>query len=490
MSEAAPLPVRAAIYARKSKPDPRNPGKSVGDQLREAQAEADRRGYVVDPAHVFEDDGISASRFARGKARPGWAALVDALESGAVDVLVMAEQSRGTRRLSVIGALMETCADARVSLVVGGRDVDPRQPADLVLTSVQAGMDAAESERLSIRSLRGIRGTVERGKPLGRIAYGYVRTYDPVTRALEAVEVEPHEAAVVREIVEHVLAGGSLEAMVRRLNDRGEPTPADAVRVRHGLEPHGTAWSGIQVRRLALSARFAGVLVHNGVEHVGDWPPIITRSELERVRAVLEAPERRRNLERPGAVVHYLSGLATCSECGGGLRVVFTRGRGAYSCRTRGCMKVSRAVEPLEDYVRDVVLAIVANPQTMSAIAAQRDDGGAARAAAERVEELTARRDRVRAAMVDGSLPVEDAGAVLRGLADELEAAEREARAAILPRELADVVPSDLATRWDDLEPAQRREIVAALADVVVHPMETKRGRVFDPRTVSITPHA
>ena len=489
MAHTAHEPPRAAIYARKSREDRKNPGKSVSDQIREAQDEVTRRGYTLDPAHVFADEGISASRFTN-KARPGFGALMAAIESGEVDVVVMAEQSRVTRRLSVVGALIEGCADYGRRLVIGGRDVDPRDPADITLAAVQGGMDAAESERLSQRSRRGIRGTVEAGKPLGRLAYGYARTYDPVTRQLLEVTVEPHEAAVVREIVEHLLAGGSQQALVRRLNARHEPTPADAVRMRQGLDPAGSLWTGVQIKRLALSDRFAGILTHNGVEHPGDWPAIITRGELDRLRAIFGAPERRRNLERPGAVVHFLSGVARCGACGGPLRVVPTRGRPAYSCRTDGCRKVSRNAGPLEDYVRDVVLGVWGDPAAMAAIAAQRDDGGAARTAADRVEELTARRDRVRAAMADGSLPVEDAAAVLRDLAGDLEDAEREARAAIMPRHLADIVPANLPAVWDDLEPTARREIVDALATVVVHPMTQKRGRTFDYDSVSITPRA
>lgn len=489
MADTAREPLRAAIYARKSREDRKNPGKSVSDQIREAQDEVTRRGYTLDPAHVFADEGISASRFTT-KARPGFGSLMAAIESGEVDVVVMAEQSRVTRRLSVVGALIEGCADYGRRLVIGCRDVNPRDPADITLAAVQGGMDAAESERLSQRSRRGIRGTVAAGKPLGRLAYGYARTYDPFTRQLLEVTVEPHEGAVVREIVEHILRGGSLEEMVRRLNRRGEPTPADAVKMRQGLDPEGGKWSGIQVRRLALSERFAGILTHNGVEYPGDWPAIITRGELDKLRGILQAPDRRRNLERPGAIVHYLSGLARCGACGGPLRVVPTRGRPAYSCRSDGCRKVSRAAEPLERYVRDVVLEIVGSPAHMAAIAAQRDDGGAARAAADRVEELTARREQVRAAMANGSLPVEDAAAVLRDLSADLEAAEREARAAIMPRELADIVPADLPDRWDDLEPAVLREVVHSVCEVVVLPMTQKRGRTFDYDSVSITPRA
>jgi hypothetical protein len=59
---------RALLYGRKSSPDKKNPGKSVGDQLDVARAEAIRRGLDV-VGEFAEDDGTSASRFSR-KSRP------------------------------------------------------------------------------------------------------------------------------------------------------------------------------------------------------------------------------------------------------------------------------------------------------------------------------------------------------------------------------------------------------------------------------------
>ena len=68
----------AAIYARKSTdqnlPDDE---KSVTRQIEHATAYAARKGWTVDAAHVYVDDGISGAEFVK---RPGFLRLMNALK--------------------------------------------------------------------------------------------------------------------------------------------------------------------------------------------------------------------------------------------------------------------------------------------------------------------------------------------------------------------------------------------------------------------------
>ena len=479
---------RAAIYARKSTEDARNPGKSIADQLREAEAEADLRGYAVAPEHVFSDSGVSASRHARkGSQRQGFADLLAAIEGRQVDVLVMAEQSRAARRMSVIGTLVEMCAANDVRMVIGGRDVDPASPTDLVLVGVQAGMDAAESERIRERCLRGARGAAQAGKPAGKNMYGYERTYDPNTRALLAVEQVPEEAAIVREIVQRILAGDPLNVIAADLNRREVPSPYDAVALRCGREPKGATWVGTQVRRIATSPAYAGLRVHRSDVYEATWAPIVSRADHERVVAILTDPSRRSNGKvRPGAIVHWLSGVAKCGLCGSGMRVLTNRGRFRnYVCP--GCMKVSRAAGPLEEFVAEHVFGIVEQPQVLAAIASAHESGEGSEVVAH-LDELTARRDGIRALMVSGQVSPEDGAAMLSALGTEIADTEAKVRSLTVPRNVADLVTSDLRDRWESFTPARKREVADALLDVTVQSMNGRKSSRFDPTTVTVSP--
>src|SRR4029453_1744767 len=84
----------AAIYARKS-PDQHgiaDDQKSVARQIEHARAYAARKGWIIDDAHVFVDDGISGAEFAK---RPAFVRLMNTLKPcPPFTALVMSEVSR------------------------------------------------------------------------------------------------------------------------------------------------------------------------------------------------------------------------------------------------------------------------------------------------------------------------------------------------------------------------------------------------------------
>lgn len=485
---------RAAIYARKSTEDARNPGKSIADQTREARAEVERRGWMLDDGHVFEDSGISASRHARGKARPGFDSLLDAIENGEIDAVVLAELSRASRRMSVVGVLVELCQATGTLLVIGGREVDLTNPADLLLVSVESGMAAGESERLSLRARRGARGQAQAGKPAGKNMLGYQRIYDDRTKALLAVEPVPDEAAVVREVCTRLLRGDSMREIAQDFNARGVPSPYDFVAVRQGRAPKGAKWTGEQVKRVAVNPAYAGLRVHNPKDGarsvtVAVWPALVTSAEHERLVAQLTDPKRRSNCgTRPGAVVHWLSGVAQCGECKSKLRVLTNRGKYRhYTCVRPGCMKVSRTAGPVERFVQEVIFALLDNPTVLAAANGQQGDD-AVDAAMDAVQVLTARRDEVRGQVVAGALSASDASAILVALGDEIVRAEEKVRALSLPKRAADLDLDGLRDRWEDLSPARKRSIADALVTVEVLSMHGRRSNRFDPATVLVRP--
>ena len=67
----------AAIYARKSTEQNgvADEQKSVARQIEHARAYAIAKGWTVDDAHVYVDDGISGAEFAN---RPGFLGLMNA----------------------------------------------------------------------------------------------------------------------------------------------------------------------------------------------------------------------------------------------------------------------------------------------------------------------------------------------------------------------------------------------------------------------------
>src|SRR5713226_6298537 len=98
----------AAIYARKSTEQTgvADEQKSVTRQIDHARAFATAKGWVVDDAHIYVDDGISGAEFAN---RPGFLRLMNALKPRApFQALVMSEVSRlGREQIETAFALKQ-----------------------------------------------------------------------------------------------------------------------------------------------------------------------------------------------------------------------------------------------------------------------------------------------------------------------------------------------------------------------------------------------
>ncbi len=475
----------AVIYARKSTEDIKNPGKSIADQIRVCEREAETRGLKV--IAIFQDSGISASQYARKNVtRPEYLKLVELVEAGGCDYLIMAEQSRGSRRLSELGALLEASAKTGVRWIIGGRDIDPTEPSDIVLASVQAGMDASESSRLSKRGKRGAEGAALRGRPAAKNLFGYRRIYNAKDATLESVEIVPGEQVIIRRIIDGCLAGKSLYVIANELHADRVPVPADWVAARQGNPIRGGTWAGTQVKRIATSPTYAGKRVHLGrVVSEGMWPAIVTEDEHARLLSLLNSVERKRG-DRPGSLKHWLSGLACCGVCGGRVRFQVNRNaHTSYVCANTRCLAVSRTAEPLEAMVRDAVIGLAGRPSVRAAMNANGDTEGEAGKAWQEMERLSERLRTVEESVVNGDMPVKAGARIVQKLETDIDAARRKASAMVLPIFPANIDLSMLSKTFDGLEPGQKRMVAAAFVSVKI--LRAPNAKKFDPRFVEIT---
>jgi DNA invertase Pin-like site-specific DNA recombinase len=121
-----------AIYARKSteQRDVADEQKSVARQIEHARRYAERKGWTVDDASVFVDDGISGAEFAN---RPGFLRLMNSLKPRpGFQVLVMSEESRlGREAIETAYALKKLVqAGVRVFFYLEDRERTLDSPTD------------------------------------------------------------------------------------------------------------------------------------------------------------------------------------------------------------------------------------------------------------------------------------------------------------------------------------------------------------------------
>lgn len=470
---------RAAIYCRLSQ-DRVGAGIVVDRQERDCRNLAEQLGWSV--VRVFVDNDLSATN--RRKPRPGYRALLAAMEAGKVDAVLAWHTDRLHRQPRELEDYIDVSqARGIVTRTVRAGHLDLATPSGRMLARNLGNAAKYEAEHLSERTIAGKSDAATRGAWAGgpRV-YGYeivpVAERMPSGSALRAV---PAEAEVVRDAARRVLSGESLRSISRILNESGART------VRGGL------WTGSALRKVLVRPTTAALRVKNG-EVVGrdGWEPLLDEDTWRGVLAVLGDPERR-TTDRYAR--RYLgSGLYRCGVCGGPLTGNTTAGgrrRAAYRCRAAdrdGRGHVVRDVEQLDDFVSRVIVARLQQPDAAEALTPAAPDTAPlyeeAAALRGRLEE--AARGWAAGALTQGQLRA--ATAELRARLELVEQRIGEAARGSALDGLAGV--PDVAEVWDSLPLDRRRAVVDALATVVVLPRE-RQGRLpgggyFDPEAVRV----
>jgi DNA invertase Pin-like site-specific DNA recombinase len=139
----------AAIYARKSTEQNgvADEQKSITRQVEHARGYAVGKGWTVDEASVYVDDGISGAEFAN---RPGFLRLMNALKPWpSFQVLIMSEESRlGREAIETAYALKQLVqAGVRVFFYLEDPERTLDSPTDKIMLSLTTFADELEREK-------------------------------------------------------------------------------------------------------------------------------------------------------------------------------------------------------------------------------------------------------------------------------------------------------------------------------------------------------
>jgi site-specific DNA recombinase len=507
------LKERAVLYARISVD---KTGEEVGvtRQLYDMRRLAEGRDFEV-VAEIIEND-ISASKDLH---RPGYEQVWKLVRAGRVDHVIVWQSSRFVRSRKDRADVINTFGKHNVDVIAfKGPSLDLRSAYGRGQADMMTCFDTMESEVKSERVAAAIADLARRGKAWGYCPYGW----DRVGKGIHAKQVvNEHEAGIVRELVDRLLAGESLKELHRDMNARGEPAPGFAQWMKLSLEERkrreeqrrkreeqpqkrkrklppvpSRVWAESTVRTLVL--RDANIAVrrlrkradNGGTEMPGDWPPIVERSKHDRVVALLTAPERRfHSGPRPGARKHLLThGIGKCGVCGAMLRIARRNGRRdqtlIYMCAGRGC--TGRVQVKVDDFVARVVIARLSMPDALDWLLG---DDERARCLAHRCDELQRRLDEAADSQADGKITTRQLERITARLMPELQAAQRERDTAIRALDVETLRPlaePEAAARWEAMAVSARRAVLETLGiEVVLLPRE-KHGPGFEEETLQI----
>jgi site-specific DNA recombinase len=465
-------------------------------QERENREYAEAHGDVI--VGSFRDNDISISKEGRRKTRPrvGYPRMLSAIEIHQRPCKIqITEMPRLYREIDELLELIESARHTQLMRIetTSGAYYDLSTGDGIRAAIIAVSTAALESRRISDRVKRIRKSDAEQGRPHGGSrAYGYDKT---------GLVVIQHEAAVIRECVECFLNNWPIHSIVRDLNQHKIPTAG------------GGKWTATKLRRMLTSPRIAGIRVHLGVEHPGQWEAIISPETRQQVLAKLQAAERFKGANKKGVRSYLLTGFIYCGLCGkpllGSGGQYGRRGHTGrrYRCKKinnygleYGCGQISRLAEPVELVVSDAVLTRYSSPEFAAALTDTPDpteDANFSSLAAEDAQHKNSLRQ-VEEAFTSGRIDI-DTMLRLKGDIERRLEAVRAQMAKYETGRLMLSLPTEgmLHKAWDEADLDQRRQLVALLVERVVL-MPSRRGGslwthevsdrrfVFDPSAVKI----
>lgn len=471
--------MRAAVYVRISR-DLTGEGAGVARQEQDCRAKALSLGWDVE--QVFNDNDISAYS---GKIRPGYRAMLQAIEDGKIDAVIVWHTDRLYRRITELEQYIAVCEKRNVpTQTVQSGPLDLATPSGRLVARQLGAVAVYESEQKGRRQKAANQQRAEQGRHFGtRRPFGY---------EADGVTIREAEAQAICDAFDLVLNGGTLREVARRWNSAGLLTPQK-----------GQEWSGTIVSRTLRTARLAGIKTYLGEVVRGndgspvktEWPPIVDPDTWHAAQAVLSDPGRALKFGNAYVSQLLLSGVALCAECGakiqsGGKR----KGRSRLRCSAMGG-HVYREAGPIEDYVEAVVLSRLAEPDALELVRPKSPEVDVT-ALRQQANQIHAQSDAMAEAVADGSITVSQLKSFNERAQARLAAIEASMPTNTQSGAMAKLITArDLGIAWESLSLDARRGVVDALMTVrLVAPKALRiTGYVFengqrkvDPTTVII----
>lgn len=441
----------------------------VQRQHEDIEALAQQRGLTL--RERFMDNDISATL---ARHRPGYTALMAAVDRGEVDAVVVWSLSRLWRNRSERAAGIEKLRQHGVSvLCCKGPDLELSTAAGRLLAGLLGEVDTHEVEQKSEREQRAMQQRVEQGKaPGGPRCYGYTP---------KGYETVPDEADDVRRMFDDFLAGASLSGIAAWLNEHQRPNR------------NGEPWTHNAVRNLLLNERYAALREYRGQLYPGKWPVIVGEDTWRAAKGILEDDDRATS---PGPGRRWLlSGIALCGVCNDGTTVT-SGSRGVQTgrpgptqpiYRCRATKHLARYTEPIDDLVERFVIRRLSRPDAVDLLVDHEAPGmDALRTSA---VTLRARLSGLAAEFADDDeADSREYREATKRIKARLAAVEAKMAHPQRARVLVDlVVAEDPADAWESMPLDRQRAVVSELVTVTL--LRGRPGRApFDPATVRIEP--
>ena len=457
---------RVALYARVSTDMQAEEGKSIAAQLTEMREYAQRQAWEI--VSEFVDPGYSGTT----SDRPGLNDLRAVVTAGTIDVVLVHELSRLSRRLFDTFELLEFFGQHQVGFAsVKDRDFDFTSPTDRLFLTFLAALNQYYVDLLKMhtrksKKQRSRSGLYNSSTP----PYGYRHAGDADTPPV----IVPEEAEAVRKMFEKYASGKysyqdiaewlSIDAgyYTREGNNFSKDTVADMIR--NPFYKGCVRYRGGQRRQ------------EEDLIFPGEHRAIVATEVWERCRQVREKRRVAPRTYQPAYRVYLLNGLVTCDVCGRKLRAQGAKSGSYYreASKARGftdCPHAGRGarMEHVDAQVNAIFRQVRLPPDWQAQIRALVEDEEDREILENRHARLVAERRRLKRMKIKGEFEDDPEIYAREQRRIRRELAELPAPGDFVTLERAAQLLTELTAVWDEAALIERRDLLRmALKEVKV----------------------
>ena len=322
-------------------------GTSLASQQAEIQRYADSKGEQVE---FFIDDGFSG----RSGKRPEYQRLRRSLATSGLTAVVCRSVDRLGRNLRETLDFVAEASRHGVAFVATSSGVDTSTSQGLMFIQMMGVFAEAEAGAISERQVYSQAQRRKQGRSIGTVPYGFNSEHrsDGAYRVINQVQ-----AGFLLMATESILAGGSVGAACRELNEAGSTTNK------------GKPWHATGLLRVLRNPSVAGLRSQRGVLLLNEdgsllHDPVLEIIPLKVWRDLQEVLAGRSFTRTAGDAADklLLSSLVKCGSCGSRMHKSKNGNARVYRCNakiTNVCVRpVSIAAWKLDAYVLDQLASL------------------------------------------------------------------------------------------------------------------------------------
>ncbi|MBI4080438.1 MAG: recombinase family protein, partial [Candidatus Levybacteria bacterium] len=292
------------VYLRKSSDDNRDTQvRSLPGQRMDVDEMIKKNNLKVIKPYLEE------SQTAFKKGRPRFNEMLQRLESGEAQGVIVWHPNRIARNYGDGGRFVQAMSEGHIKLVftwAGGIYADDPRDKEYLMTEFTRATRDSDDKGVAVK--RGNRTRFfEKKQWIGPAKIGYLNVYNPVTKEKE-IKVDPERYPLVVKGIRLILSGAHTPMQVlHKINDEW------AFRTRKTKRQGGRPLSKAGWYKLLADPYLYGLMIRREGETMGEHKPMLNKDEFERLQIILGRKGKPRIAKHEFAYKEVLK----CGGCGG-----------------------------------------------------------------------------------------------------------------------------------------------------------------------------